>query len=209
MTTQTALLQLEGLTQRFKSGFTVGPINASLGPGLYHLQGANGSGKTSLLKTICGQWKPSAGRCLVRGQDTWSQHKARGHIGLLPAHPDQPGFMTVDECWRFHAAMRCAPDWDGVTLRQALGLPGDLPLEHGSAGQRRRAELLAALAGDPCVLLLDEPFANLDTEALALVRGWLERWRTQRVIVLIDHQPPQMDMDACWVLQPGTPMTLA
>lgn len=88
------------------------------------------------------------------------------------------------------AALRGAADWDGAALRDRLCVPGSLPLSHCSAGQRRRAELLAALAGDPRVLLLDETFAHLDDHGCEVLRGLVEEWRADGCVVLVHHGVP-------------------
>ncbi|MEQ1572233.1 MAG: ATP-binding cassette domain-containing protein [Myxococcota bacterium] len=185
----TASLRCEALSLTFPSGFRVGPLSLDLGPGLHHLVAPNGTGKTTLLRCLCGGWRDTAGALSVCGADPRTERSARAAVAFVPADPELPPWLTVDEAWHELAALRGAPGWDGAALRTALDLPGELPLGHCSAGQRRRAELLAAAAGDPPVLLLDEPFANLDPDATARVAACLERWRSDRVVVVTSHGP--------------------
>ncbi len=176
------------------SGFGVGPVSWQLGPGVFHLVGPNGSGKTTLLRVLGGALPPASGqvRC---GGDVHRDPRARRHVALVPAQPDLPEFLTVDEAWRTLAGLRGAPDWEGRALRDALDLPGDLLLRHASSGQRRRAELLAALAGDPDVVLLDETFAFLDVHGREVLAEWLDAWRSWRVIVASHHGPLPVQAD--------------
>ncbi|MEQ1507910.1 MAG: ABC transporter ATP-binding protein, partial [Myxococcota bacterium] len=76
-------------------------------------------------------------------------------------------------------------------------------LGHCSAGQRRLAELLAASAGDPPVVLLDEPFANLDPVSTARVADQVTRWRADRVVIVTSHGPLPVEVDT--VLRIGAP----
>jgi ABC-2 type transport system ATP-binding protein len=189
------LLQCQNLTMRFPSGFVAGPLTLQLGPGIHHLQGRNGSGKTTLLRCLCGGWRMSEGVVHIRGRDPRHDPLARRDVALVAAEPELPAFLTVDEAWQELAALRGAPRWDGHALREHLGLPQGLPLGHCSAGQRRLAELLAAAAADPAVLLLDEPFANLDPVSVQRVADCMLRWRAERALVLTSHGPLPLEPD--------------
>lgn len=193
----TAFLRAEGVTFRYPS-FRLGPIELALGPGLHLLRGENGAGKTTLMQCLCGGLRPSAGRVRLREGDPVSDHRARRGVSWMPAQCDLPDYLTVDEAWQMMAALRGAPGWDGAAPRSALGVPGALRLSACSAGQRKKAALVAALAGDPGVLLLDEPLANLDARAIETVSGWLSQWRGERVIVVASHEalPVRVDSEA-------------
>jgi ABC-2 type transport system ATP-binding protein len=201
-----AILELRDFTIRYSGGFAVGPVNGKLPRGLYHLRGENGCGKTSLMRGLCAELKAHRGACLLAGEDLWSTPSARARVGYLPARSDQPEFLTVEEAWRLHAVMRGAPGWDGHARAEALGLPPKLMLSHASSGQRRRAELVCALAGDPLLLLLDEPFANLDVDGVALLAGWLEELREDAVIILTHHGEPPNTPDQSWTVAPNMPL---
>ncbi|MDX9722935.1 MAG: ATP-binding cassette domain-containing protein [Myxococcota bacterium] len=202
------LLALESLRVGYGRGFSVGPFDQAWGPGLIQVIGPNGCGKTTVFRAICGELRPLSGRCKVLGQDSWRYPEIRREIGYLAARPELPGFLGVAESWRFAALMRGRPHWDGEPLCAQLGLSGSMRLSQGSQGQRRAAELLSALAGEPSVLLLDEPFTGLDDERVALLAQWLEDWRASRLVLLTGHAqgakahrlPLLRPPDAEWVL---------
>jgi ABC-type multidrug transport system ATPase subunit len=200
----TATIRCEGLGLAFPSGFKVGPCSWTLGPGVHHLSAPNGTGKTTMLRCLCGAWRGSTGTLEICGHDPRASVEGRRHVAFVPAEPELPPFLTVDEAWQELAALRGRPDWDGASLRDALGLPGALQLGQCSAGQRRRAELLAGAAGDPEVMLLDEPFANLDPEAIGRVAACLERWRGDRVVVVTSHGPVPVPVDSHLTVTAGT-----
>lgn len=201
-----ALLRLDELCAGYGGEALVGPIDAALGPGLYEVRGSNGSGKTTLLRTMCGELRAIGGQCLVQGRSVWADVAVRAQIAYVSAVPEQPDFLSVEECWRMYAALRGLPDWDGVLWQVRFGLDGAMPLAQCSAGQRRRAELIAALAADPSVLLLDEVLANLDPQSVAVVADALEQWREDRVVILTSHQPLPVKVDACFELAARRPL---
>jgi heme exporter protein A len=153
-------------------------LSFSLGPGaLLHVTGANGSGKTSLLRALCGLLLPSAGEVRWKGkpvralrEEYW---KCLAYVGHADALKDD---LTAEE----NLGVSCALAGLAVPAARArgalesfgLGARARLPVRALSQGQRRRAALarLAVSAAQP-LWILDEPFAALDTAAVELVRS--------------------------------------
>ncbi|MEZ4238963.1 MAG: ABC transporter ATP-binding protein [Myxococcota bacterium] len=191
----TAALRCEGLALQFPGGRRIGPLTLALGPGVHHLTGPNGTGKTTLLRCLCGGWRASEGTVDV-GAAIRATSRRRGRGSRC--------WRRRRSCRRSSPSTRRGRSWRRPrrarlgrrALREALGVPGDLPLGHCSAGQRRRAELLAAAAGDPDVLLMDEPFANLDPEATARVVEVVAGWRVARVVVVTSHEALPLPADS-------------
>lgn len=185
-----------------RRAFSVGPVTLSLGPGVHHLRGPNGAGKSTLLRCLCGGLRLSAGSVQICGQDI-GEVSARARVALLPGRPSLPPFLSIDEAWQLLAGLRGAPTWDGRPYREALGLPGGLRLAAASDGQARKAELVASLAGDPPVLLLDEPLALMDAATLDTLKAWVEIWRRDRVVLATSHEPLPWPVDSAAELRPG------
>lgn len=199
-------LTLEGLvlalpTQR------IGPLDIAFGPGIVHLRGPNGSGKTTLLRVLCAELTPTEGRVRLDGADPARSPETRGRFAFLPAVPELPGFLTVRESWAIFAALRRRPAWDGGAFCRSLDLDPARRLDQLSVGQRRKAELIAALAGDPDVLLLDELFAPLDAASVTLVAALLDTWRDTRLMMLTGHGEMPLAPDARLDLVAGLPRT--
>jgi len=198
----TSLLEVRDLVVTFGGTFSVGPLNLVVNSGVIHLKGPNGGGKTTLLRAMGGELRPSRGSVCVQGQDVHSVTQARRHVALITSAPELPSFLTVSEAYEFAASLRGTPEWDGEPYCEALELDPTLPLGHASAGQRRKAELICALAGDPAVLLLDETFAHLDEHGAFQLSRWIDDWSLSRVIVLAHHgSPPVMVNETLEVLR--------
>ena len=175
------------LQYTFPSGFTAGPLDLKVDRGLVQLTGPNGSGKTTLLRCLCGALRRSSGALQICGHDPRTDPLGRKQIAFVASKPELPDFLTVDEAWQQLAAIRGVDNWSGAPLREAVGLSGALPLAHASAGQRKLAEIIAGTAGEPQVLLLDEPWTNLDVDHARTLNRLLEGWREARVVVFTHH----------------------
>jgi len=158
--------------------------------------GPNGSGKTTLLKIALGLLKPVSGSIEVFGR---SPDRARGRIGYVPQHPQlDPLFpvsvMDVVLMGRLGRS-RSLGSWsadDRRHARQALG-EVDLADREGhhfaslSGGQKQRTLIARALAGEPDLLLLDEPTAGLDAHIEEGFYRLLDKLNERLTIVLVSH----------------------
>jgi len=143
------------------------------------VEGANGTGKTTLLRTLCGLSRPEYGMVLWKGTDIQDlreeYHAHLLYVGHAPAVKDE---LTALENVLFSARIGglAASDADAVGALDAVGLRGreHVAARHLSQGQRRRVGLarLALCASTP-LWVLDEPFTALDPQAVAMVGGLL------------------------------------
>lgn len=163
-------------------------ISLTLTAGVVGIVGANGAGKSSLLKLLLGSRKVTAGQLTIDGLDPSAYRRAHG-VGFIPEKPTFPAFLTVDE---FLNGLRTLSGAGGVTsseqqLAESFELRelGSLRLSRLSLGQKRRVELAAALIGDPPLLLLDEPTNGLDPLAVAALRAAVSASRREDRLILI------------------------
>lgn len=174
---------LRGITEQFVAGK------------LYVIVGENGAGKTTLLRSIAGLTEPSRGRIEVLGAKEIA--RVRVQIGYM-AHPsllyDE---MTGIENLRYFAELYGIED--GAKSRDAIArvkLDPDLDRAVGqySQGMRQRMSLARALLNDPKLLLLDEPFSNVDARSAREMAGLLGQLRNQgKTIFVVTHQPALLD----------------
>ncbi len=176
-------ISISGLTKRFGRTDVLRGIDLGVEKGeLIALLGPSGSGKTTLLKIIAGLEWPDAGRLVVDGAD-WLQLAAQDRrIGFVFQHYALFPHMTVRDNLAFGLTVRPRAERPGKALiaakvdellhfLQIAHLAGRYPAQL-SGGQRQRVALGRALAIEPAVLLLDEPFGALD----AAIRRDLRRW---------------------------------
>jgi len=194
-------------------GWTLEAINFNLRPGeLVGLLGPSGCGKTTLLRLVAGFERPSLGRILIKGQEVagsrrWVAPERRG-VGMV--FQDYALFPHLD-AWR-NTCFGLKPRQDRSRASWLLELLGLKGLEHRyphelSGGQRQRLALARALAPGPSLLLLDEPFSNLDVEVRLRLRselpGVLSRCGASGVIVTHDPEEALAICDRVAVLEAG------
>jgi ABC-type multidrug transport system ATPase subunit len=169
---------LRGVTAEFSGGK------------LYAILGDNGAGKTTLLRTLAGLNQPSSGQITILGASKF--HDICQQVGYM-AHPsllydEMSGMENLAYFARLYGicdGSRCAE------VIRAVGLDPDLvrPVGQYSQGMRQRMSLARALLNDPKILLLDEPFSNVDLHSAAEMVRLLAGIRDQgKTIFVVTHQ---------------------
>jgi heme ABC exporter ATP-binding subunit CcmA len=156
--------------------------------------GANGAGKTSLLRVCAGLLPVTSGQALVLGVDLTENHTAvRRHVGLLGHAAPLYDELSAAENVRFSVRALGLPASAGDQALERLGLVGRLrttPAGRLSAGQRRRVALAALVARRPALWLLDEPHTGLDTPARSLLAELVgEAIADGAAVLLSSHEP--------------------
>jgi ATP-binding cassette, subfamily C, type I secretion system permease/ATPase len=179
--------------------------------------GPSGAGKTSLVRTLIGAWPALRGQIRLDGAelDQWGENALGAHIGYVG---QQVEFFdgTISENI---ARMSLSPDADAVLAagraagahEMILQLPGGYDSRVGdattalSAGQRQRVALARALYGDPFLVVLDEPNANLDSEGELVLQSVLRELKARgAIVVIVSHRPSALEQcDKVLVLSHG------
>ena len=170
------------VTKRFNGFTALHDVSVTIPEGsLTALLGPSGSGKSTLLRVIAGLEEPDAGQVLIGSEDvTERPARARG-VGMVFQHYAAFKHMTVYDNVAFGLTIRKRPRAEiGMRVHELLelvqleGLAKRYPAQL-SGGQRQRMALARALAVEPSVLLLDEPFGALDARVRKELRAWLRR----------------------------------
>ena len=173
MNSQPVSVQTEGLTRRFGKFTAVDRVSITVNQGeIFGFLGANGAGKTTMIRMLCGLLKPSEGKGSVAGFDVYRQsEEIKKHIGYMSQKFSLYDDLTITENIEFYGGIyglsREAIRHRREQLLEQTGLQDasrkmtrDLPL-----GFKQRLALGCALLHDPPVIFLDEPTSGVDPEA--------------------------------------------
>ena len=195
--------KLENVSKLFGSFAALRQVSVELEPGkCYVLIGENGAGKSTLLRILAGLLRPSHGSIRVFGDD--EPHEARDRIGYMSHAPmlydELTGVGNLLYFAKLYADRKCL---DPAHALRQVGLDPDLPRPLGqySQGMRQRTSLARVLLPQPELLLLDEPFSNMDIESAGQMVKLLAGFRhSSRTIVITTHQRELAAPIADWVL---------
>ena len=209
------LLATDSLVKRFGGLVATDAVSIDVAPGEIHaLIGPNGAGKTTLVSQLTGNLQPDSGTIRFAGRDiTPLPMHGRVRLGLARSFQITAvlrEFTALDNValavqahaghsFRFLADARRDERLRGPARRGledvGLGARADTPAAALSHGEQRQLEIAMALAGDPRLLLLDEPMAGMGVEESQRMIGFLRGLKGRRAMLLIEH-----DMDAVFQL---------
>jgi heme ABC exporter ATP-binding subunit CcmA len=185
------MITIRGLRVVFGRTVALDSIDVDLAPGVTGLFGQNASGKSTLLRVLAGLLTPDAGSVAIQGRaiDARDEDSLR-RIGYVGHESGLYGRLTVRENLELFARLYGTDSERVGLLLDALGLNEReaVSVRELSAGFKRRASVARALMHEPELLLLDEPYANLDDDAAALVSSAVQEWRgAERIAVIATH----------------------
>ncbi len=179
-------IEIRNISKRFGNFVALDNINLDIPTGeLVALLGPSGCGKTTLLRIIAGMETPDEGDILFSGAEATHLHARERNVGFVFQHYALFRHMTVFENVAFGLRVKPRKERpsEAEIKRRVMELLGLVQLDwladrypsQLSGGQRQRIALARALAVEPKVLLLDEPFGALDTKVRKELRRWLRR----------------------------------
>lgn len=190
-------MELRSASVRVGTRRVLRDVSCTFPQGVSALVGHNGAGKSTLMKTLAGVLRPAHGDVLVDGRDPLrSQGDARtflSGLGWMPQYPRLPGGVRVQDTVRYAAWLRgVAPQADLEAAHRALDAVGLDQMARRrvktlSGGQQRRVALACALAGEPRVLLLDEPTVGLDPDQRQRFLAAVRASAADRTVVISTH----------------------
>ena len=195
-------IEMQGLAKNFGRTEVLRGIDLAVPEGaIYALVGANGAGKTTMIKLLMNLFLPSAGRARVLGVDSRElAGKGFNRIGYVSENQDLPDAMTVGGLLDYMRPFY--PTWDRALERQLVrqfDLPLGRKLKHLSRGMRMKAAFASSLAYRPPLIVLDEPFTGLDPLVRdELIEGLLER-APETTIFLSSHDLAEIESFASHV----------
>jgi heme exporter protein A len=210
-------LEVEGLARHYGEREALSQISLTLQEGqTLVVFGPNGAGKTTLLRVLASLLRPHAGLLRVLGsklpEEAWA---VRGRVGLLGHEPLLYRELTARENLRFHARLHGVGEERVEELLGAVAMADrrDEPLRTLSRGMVQRVAVARAVLHDPQLLLLDEPYSNLDPAAVELVAPLIGAGTgpgPHRTRVICSHDPGRglAEADVVLGLRSGRPALL-
>ena len=186
-------IEINNLTKQYKNQVTaLTDISFQVESGVFGLLGHNGSGKTTLMKILATIMRPTSGSVRIGGYDINTQgEEARRLIGYLPQELSMYPTLTEFDFVCYMAALKGVKDRKKVmdVLEQVdMGQYAGRRIGQLSGGMKRRVGIAQALAGDPRILIVDEPTAGLDPEERVRFRSVLSRFaKDDKCVLLSTH----------------------
>jgi len=189
-------ISVQGVSKRFKDFHALDDVSIEIDDGsLTAILGPSGSGKSTLLRVIAGLERPDSGRVYIFGKDMTNLSPQKRGVGFVFQHYAAFKHMTVRDNVAFGLTVRRRPKAEIrakvdelLELVQLQGFADRYPSQL-SGGQRQRMGLARALAVEPSVMLLDEPFGALDARVRQELRAWLRRLHDEVHVttILVTH----------------------
>jgi len=189
-----AMIEVRGLTKNFGAQIALAGIDLQVKRGEFlTVVGPNGAGKTTLMRILATLTRPTRGQVVVADYDLAREPAAaRRLMGFVSHQPLLYEELTAEQNLRFYARLYGVSEakaqisatlsWVGLTARR------DDPVRTFSRGMKQRLAIVRALLHDPLLLLLDEPYADLDQEAVTVLRKILAVLRHRgRTVVMTTH----------------------
>ncbi len=183
------LIQTHGLTKKYRSKIAVDHIDLNIKEGeIYGLIGKNGAGKTTVMRMLSGLSNPTEGSYSLFGKEGHELHSEMRKVGVLIEAPGIfPKLSAYDNLKMKCLAMGCDSKAYIEGLLELVGLAdtGKKRVGAFSLGMRQRLGIALALAGDPALIILDEPINGLDPQGIADIRNTLSVLRSEKHITIM------------------------
>ena len=176
------VIQVSGLTKTYGDVTAVKDVSLSVRKGeLFGLLGPNGSGKTTMIKCLTGQLKPTGGSIRVMGVDAVAEPvKVRSLVGITPEQETPPSFLTAEEYLHFVGHIRRIADIEGECRFWFdfldFGDKREVLCKDLSRGTRQKLMVAQAFLHRPELVLIDEPLINLDPLMQRKIKDYLSSY---------------------------------
>ncbi len=191
------MIQVRDLVKRYGDKAALNGVSFGIGAGeVVGLLGLNGAGKSTTMNILTGYLHMDSGSVKVGGFDLLSQPlKAKAQVGYMPEQPAFYGNMRVREYLNFICDLRGAARTraarrlhvDDICARVGLEGMQNRLVRNLSKGYRQRVSFAQALAGDPKVLILDEPTVGLDPSQIQDIRALVRNLGKERTVLISSH----------------------
>jgi ABC-2 type transport system ATP-binding protein len=192
------IIEIENVSKRIQGVTVLNSVNLHMESGnIYGLLGRNGSGKTMLMRAICGLIRPSEGKIMIDGAEQWKDFSYPDDLGMLIETPTFLPDFTGYENLELLSSIRKRVNRSDIreTLKRVGLNPDDQRnTRKYSLGMRQRLGIACAIMENPRLLVLDEPFNGLDVDGFSLMQKIiLEEKRKGTLILLACHDREELE----------------
>ena len=192
------IISIENVSKKIQGATVLDNVNLRMESGnIYGLLGRNGSGKTMLMRAICGLIRPTEGKIMIDGAQQWKDFSFPPDLGMLIETPTfLPEFTGVENLEMLSSIRKKVSRND---IRETIAKVGLMPDDKRitrkySLGMRQRLGIACAIMEHPQLLILDEPFNGLDVDGYELVKSIiLEEKQKGTLIVLACHSREDLE----------------
>ncbi len=185
-------LCIDRLTKQYENKIAVDRVSLQLTNGVYGLLGANGAGKTTFMRMLCGILKPTSGTVTFDGMDV-SSEEYRAELGYHPQdfgyYPDFNGMDFLLYMASLKGLTKTEAKRKSKKLLELVSLSdvAKKKIATYSGGMKQRLGIAQALLNDPKIIILDEPTAGLDPKERVRFRNLIKELGTESIVLLSTH----------------------
>ncbi len=200
------MIEAENLTKRFGSIKALDGVTVEIPEGANLILGPNGGGKSTFFKLATGVYRPTSGRIRLMGKDPWKDAAVKMRIGVAYDPVSFPPLISGREWLEFIARSKGYGGEEVERVAKLFGLDFlDEITKNYSSGMLKKLAVAQAFVGDPELVMIDEPLANLDFESMGRFVRLLKEERGKRSFVIISHiwEPLLPVVDRVYVIASG------
>lgn len=201
------VLEFQNVTKKFGEKIALDNFTAKLTPGIYGLLGPNGAGKSTLMNLLTDNMKRTSGHILYNGDEILKLGPAfRAKVGYMPQQQGMYDHFSGERFLYYVASLKGMKRKEAGTqidkYLNLVGLKKDSYRKLGgySGGMRQRLMFVAAMLGEPELLILDEPTAGLDPEERIKIRNYVSELSGEKIVILATHVVSDIECIASEIL---------
>ena len=203
---QQLIIETENLVKVFGNIIALDDLNLNVNKGISGFVGPNGAGKTTTINILAGLLKPDMGKAYVFGLDSWrDSYRIKQNLGILHEEVTYPNNFTALKFLIYVAKLHKVnnPKQEALRMLKLIDLYNarDRQIKGFSAGMLKKLGLAQALIGEPHLVILDEPTANLDPSARLSLLDLIQRLHSDSDVnfLISTHILAELDKVCSWV----------